>query len=216
VGRALAERGYRWREWEQELVDRWGGREAFVANKDEALPAFHAELRAWLDAGPPAATIESTGLSDASLLDELDASERIFLARFDLEASEAARRCAERPAGEHLTDEPADATRVIAEHERLVRPTRRVDLVVDATEPIDTIVDRIVAALASEPRSHRRSGVAHALWSEAAALARAEASTSMYISATPTGSAVGFHVAHGAVLADPVHSRLLAMRYSAR
>ena len=27
----------------------------------------------------------------------------------------------------------------------------------------------------------------------------------MYISATPTGSAIGFYLAHGAVLAEPVH-----------
>ena len=54
-------------------------------------------------------------------------------------------------------------------------------------------------------RPHRRRGVAHALWVEATALARAAGATSMYISATPTGSAIGFYLAHGAVLADPVH-----------
>jgi GNAT superfamily N-acetyltransferase len=54
-------------------------------------------------------------------------------------------------------------------------------------------------------RPYRRRGVAHALWTEATALARAAGAASMYISATPTGSAVGFYVAHGAVLADPVH-----------
>ena len=54
-------------------------------------------------------------------------------------------------------------------------------------------------------RPHRRLGVAHALWTEATALARAAGAASMYISATPTGSAVGFDRAHGAVLADPVH-----------
>ena len=36
-------------------------------------------------------------------------------------------------------------------------------------------------------------------------LARAAGATSMYISATPTGSAVGFYLAHRAALADPVH-----------
>jgi GNAT superfamily N-acetyltransferase len=57
-------------------------------------------------------------------------------------------------------------------------------------------------------RPHRRLGVAHALWTEATALARAAGATSMYISATPTGSAVGFYLAHSAVLADPVHAML--------
>ena len=54
-------------------------------------------------------------------------------------------------------------------------------------------------------RPHRRLGVAHALWTEVTALVRAAGATSMYISATPTGSAVGFYLAHGAELADPVH-----------
>ena len=54
-------------------------------------------------------------------------------------------------------------------------------------------------------RPHRRHGVAHALWTEATTLARTAGATSLYISATPTGSAVGFYLAHGAVLADPPH-----------
>jgi GNAT superfamily N-acetyltransferase len=54
-------------------------------------------------------------------------------------------------------------------------------------------------------RPHRRLGAGHALWAEATALARTAGATSMYISAIPTGSAIGFYLAHGAVLADPVH-----------
>ena len=54
-------------------------------------------------------------------------------------------------------------------------------------------------------RPHRRLGVAHALWTEATALVQAAGAETMYISATPTGSAVGFYLAHGGVLADPVH-----------
>lgn len=57
-------------------------------------------------------------------------------------------------------------------------------------------------------RPYRRFGVAHALWTEATALARAAGATSMYISATPTGSAVGFYLAHGAVPAATVHPAL--------
>jgi GNAT superfamily N-acetyltransferase len=57
-------------------------------------------------------------------------------------------------------------------------------------------------------RPYRRQGVANALWTEAEALARAAGATSMYVSATPTGSAVGFYLSRGAVLADPVHPAL--------
>jgi GNAT superfamily N-acetyltransferase len=59
-------------------------------------------------------------------------------------------------------------------------------------------------------RPHRRRGVARALWDAAADLAGGAGATSMYVSATPTGSAVGFYLSRGCVLADPVHPRLHA------
>lgn len=60
-------------------------------------------------------------------------------------------------------------------------------------------------------RQVRRRGAASALWGAAvheAAQARAE---SMYVSAVPTGSAVGFYLSRGCKLADPVHPALFAM-----
>ena len=60
-------------------------------------------------------------------------------------------------------------------------------------------------------RPHRRQGVAAALWAESAALATAAGATSMYVSATSTGSAVGFYLSRGAQLARPPHPRLFAM-----
>jgi GNAT superfamily N-acetyltransferase len=59
-------------------------------------------------------------------------------------------------------------------------------------------------------RPHRRRGAARALWEAAADLARAAGATSMYVSATPTGSAVGFYLSRGCRLADPVHPELFA------
>jgi ribosomal protein S18 acetylase RimI-like enzyme len=59
-------------------------------------------------------------------------------------------------------------------------------------------------------RPHRRHGVARALWSEAADIARAAGAESMYVSATPTGSAIGFYLSQGCRLADPVHPELFA------
>ena len=57
---------------------------------------------------------------------------------------------------------------------------------------------------------HRRRGVATALWQAAAARARAAGSTRMYVSATPTGSAVGFYLRQGCTLASPPHAELFA------
>jgi ribosomal protein S18 acetylase RimI-like enzyme len=59
-------------------------------------------------------------------------------------------------------------------------------------------------------RNHRRRGAASALWDAGVALAREAGARSLYVSATPTGSAVGFYLAHGCRLADPVHPKLFA------
>lgn len=57
-------------------------------------------------------------------------------------------------------------------------------------------------------RSHRRLGVAQALWNAAVEDARAAGAELMYVSAVPTGSAVGFYLRQGCRLADPVHPML--------
>lgn len=59
-------------------------------------------------------------------------------------------------------------------------------------------------------RPHRRRGAASALWAAAAELGREAGAQSMYVSATPTGSALGFYLRQGCRLADPVHARLFA------
>lgn len=57
---------------------------------------------------------------------------------------------------------------------------------------------------------HRRRGAASALWDAALGLARAAGARSIYVSATPTGSAVGFYLRQGCQPADPVHPELFA------
>ena len=57
-------------------------------------------------------------------------------------------------------------------------------------------------------RPHRRVGAGSALWEAAAGLARRAGATAMYVSATPTRSAVGFYLRHGCRLADRVHPAL--------
>src|SRR4051812_13822874 len=59
-------------------------------------------------------------------------------------------------------------------------------------------------------RAHRRRGAASALWDAGVALARDARARSLYVSATPTGSAVGFYLGRGCGLADPVHPELFA------
>jgi ribosomal protein S18 acetylase RimI-like enzyme len=59
-------------------------------------------------------------------------------------------------------------------------------------------------------RTHRRRGAASALWDAGVALAREAGARSLYVSATPTGSAIGFYLGRGCRLADPVHPELFA------
>jgi ribosomal protein S18 acetylase RimI-like enzyme len=59
-------------------------------------------------------------------------------------------------------------------------------------------------------RPYRRRGTAQALWNAAADIAVANDAESIYVSATPTGSAVGFYLRQGCRLAHPVHPDLYA------
>ena len=57
---------------------------------------------------------------------------------------------------------------------------------------------------------HRRHGVGSALWTEAVNRARVARARSIYVSATPSGSAVGFYLAHGCTVATVPHHELFA------
>lgn len=154
VGERLGATGFRWREWEPVIVERWGSRESFIAAKADALPALHQEVRDWIaDDGAPA-LFETTGLSDAPLLRELQRSGRAYVVRLDVTEREALRRVAVRESGRHLTDELEDSRRVwVAFHERVV-PNTDVDLVIDTdTESIDSVVRTITTALADRATS---------------------------------------------------------------
>ena len=85
----------------------------------------------------------------------------------------------------------------------------------------DEVAGVVVIAPAFEPglawfallhvtSAHRRKGVASALWTAAVDIARASRADRLYVSATPTGSAVGFYRSRGCRLADPVHPALFA------
>jgi predicted N-acetyltransferase YhbS len=60
-------------------------------------------------------------------------------------------------------------------------------------------------------REARRQGAASALWQAASDDAVQSGAESLYVSATPTGSAVGFYLSRGCVLADPPHATLYAL-----
>ena len=59
-------------------------------------------------------------------------------------------------------------------------------------------------------RAYRRRGVASALWAAGAQIVAAADATSIYVSATPSGSAVGFYTSRGCRLAAAPHPALFA------
>lgn len=59
-------------------------------------------------------------------------------------------------------------------------------------------------------RPYRRMGVGSMLWEESVRLSREAGADRMYVSATPSGSAVGFYLARGCQLARPPHPELYA------
>lgn len=77
---------------------------------------------------------------------------------------------------------------------------------------IDPVFDAGLAWLAFlyVSRPHRRRGAARALWDAATDHACAAGAESLYVSAVPTGSAVGFYLQQGCRLANPVHPTLFA------
>jgi GNAT superfamily N-acetyltransferase len=59
-------------------------------------------------------------------------------------------------------------------------------------------------------RPYRRRGAARALWTAAVDLAVGAGAASIYVSATPTGSALGFYFGQGCHLAERPHPALFA------
>jgi shikimate kinase len=148
VGEALGRRGLRWRDREPEILARWGSRTGFAAAKAEALPALHAEIRAWVAEGGAPAVVESTGLSDAPLLDALARVHECLVVRLDVSADGAAARVTGRAAGRHLTDDAGANRAVWQAFEDAVVPARAAHLVVD-TESLgpEAIADVVEDAL---------------------------------------------------------------------
>lgn len=60
-------------------------------------------------------------------------------------------------------------------------------------------------------RPYRRQGVASLLTDEVCRLARADGARSLYVSATPSNSAVGFYTSLGFTLVDQPHPELFAL-----
>jgi shikimate kinase len=145
VGYTLDGLGYRWRDWEWELVRTWGSRAAFLRNKSEALPELHQGVLDWLAASGRRAAWETTGLSDAPLLEQIRRDHDATVVRLDVSVDTALARVRRRRRGSHLSDDPEDTRRVVEAFQRLVLPHQPVDLVVDTEgQPVEATAAMIV------------------------------------------------------------------------
>jgi AAA domain len=154
IGGALGRVGFRWREWESYILDRWKTRENFVKNKSAALPDLQREIHTWISIDGADPIFETTGLSDASFLEELERDGRCLVVRLDVSEDEALRRVKSRPQGKHLTDDVELNRAVWQAFEQNVMPYRRYDLVINTekTSPA-AAVELILAAHASNGTS---------------------------------------------------------------
>ncbi len=130
------------------VLERWGSREAFVADKRVALPWLHDEIIRWIDCDDVVAVIESVGLSDAPLLDRLERDASAFVVRFDVTEPVAMSRVRERPQDQHLTDDVEWNGVIWREFYDVVASSRRVDAAIDtevmsADETAAQIIGRV-------------------------------------------------------------------------
>jgi shikimate kinase len=142
VGAALGRLGLRWREWEPSILERWRSRDDFIAEKRTALPWLHDEIIRWIDSDRTVAVIETTGLSDAPLLDRLQGS---LVVRLDVSERVAMSRVGARQPNQHLTDDIESNRAIWRAFYEVVASSRRVDIAID-TEV--TSGNRIAARIA--------------------------------------------------------------------
>ena len=163
------------------------------------------------------ASVRVLGIDDLELIGNIDRSEHV-----EVEYTVSNGELAKRPVS--MTDIPRwDATgsgffSVAAEID-FCRPLIERGATLLGAFDGDAVLGMSVVEASFEPglawlaflhvsREHRRRGVGTDLWQAAASVATAAGASSLYVSAVPTGSAVGFYRAQGCVLADPVQPAL--------
>lgn len=169
---------------------------------------------------PQRVDVRRLGVEQIGLIADIDRSERV-----DVEYNVRKGRIVERPVS--MIDVPAwDATGTgphsvagqIAFCEPLVARGAVFFGAFDGNElvgvaVVDPAFERSLAWLAflHVSRRFRRRGVASALWDAAVQVAAGAGARTMYVSATPTGSAVGFYLSRGCEPAERVHPALFEM-----
>lgn len=163
--------------------------------------------------------IRRLGRTGVELVAQIDRSERIDV-EYEVRDGELVERpvtMEDVPSWDPDGDGPHSVAAEIAFCRRVVEGGGVVIAAYDGDEPaglaiVDPVFEPGLAWLAflHVGRPHRRRGAATALWQDAVSIAAGAGARAMYVSAVPTGSAVGFYLSRGCRLADPVHPELFA------
>ena len=103
-----------------------------------------SEIVRWIASEPTPAAMETTGLSDASLLDELEAGGEAFVVRLEVTEDEALRRVADRARGRNLSDDP-EHNRSVWHAVQAAAASHRTDLRIDTTAVSATTAAALIA-----------------------------------------------------------------------
>ena len=113
VGHLLARQlGYAFSDVERELMERYGSREAFLEDKDEALALRESELRKTIESSHVPVVIESTGLSDRVMLEGLQSEFTVILVKLWSPSETCVARVRSRKAGSNFSNSPEDTARL--------------------------------------------------------------------------------------------------------
>jgi len=163
--------------------------------------------------------IRELGVDEVALIAEIDRSEHVEVEYTVVDGVLAERPVSmtEIPSWDPLGTGPYSVAAQIAFCETLVSGGATFLGAFDGTQTcglaiVDASFEPPMAWLAFlyVSRPYRARGVASALWDAAVDAAVAAGARSMYVSAVPTGSAVGFYLSRGCRLANPVDPGLYA------
>lgn len=105
IGNELASRyGYRYRDFEAELVEIYGPLETFVQHKNKAILDVHRVIVNTIAESGPVVVIETTALSEQDFIDDLIRTHRSLTVRLDVSLPNALERIQNRVKGRNLSN----------------------------------------------------------------------------------------------------------------
>lgn len=132
-----AQYGFRFRDYEAFLVEKYGPLELFVNHKKQAVKEVHEAILASISEVGPPVVLETTALSERKFIDDLIKTYTAFTVLLEVAAETALDRILERPRGRNLSNDPG-TNRLIIERFAEAHGERQVDLRIN-TEDVSVV-----------------------------------------------------------------------------